>query len=83
MVNSGDPLYWIIAQLDGHFAADDVSPADASTWRECRRHIIRMRDGLLMVQTTLREERERGTPLTADTGRMLEGYAKFGLGAKN
>ena len=36
----------IIAQLDGLFAADDCSPADADRWKELKRHIIRMKDGL-------------------------------------
>jgi hypothetical protein len=35
---------------------------------------------LTLVQTTLREERDRGVPLSADTARKLEGYASFGLG---
>jgi hypothetical protein len=30
--------------------------------------------------TTLREEREHGIALTADTARKLEGYVRFGLG---
>jgi hypothetical protein len=77
-----DQLLRIIAQLDGLFAADDCSPADADRWQELKRHITRLRDALLLVETTLREERERGIPLTADTGRKLEGYARFGLGEK-
>jgi hypothetical protein len=39
-----------------------------------------MKDSLDLVQTTLREERERGKPLSTDTARKLEGYAHFGLG---
>jgi hypothetical protein len=33
-----------------------------------------------LVPTSLREERERGIPLSADTARKPEGYAHFGLG---
>jgi hypothetical protein len=75
-----DQLLRIMAVLDGHFAADDISPADADRWRELKRHVIRMKDALDLVHTTLREERERGIPLSADTASKLEGYARFGLG---
>jgi hypothetical protein len=36
-----DQVLRIIAQLDGLFAADDCSPADADRWRELKRHITR------------------------------------------
>jgi hypothetical protein len=36
-VSRKDQLIRIIAQLDGHFAADDASPADADRWRELKR----------------------------------------------
>jgi hypothetical protein len=75
-----DQLFRLIASLDSHFAADDQLPADAARWREFRRSVIRMKDALDLVQTTLRKEREQGVPLTADTARKLEGYARFGLG---
>jgi hypothetical protein len=77
-----DQLFRIIAKLDGHFAADDVSPADADRWRELKRHIVRMKDGLDLVATELRAQHERGIPLTDDAARKLEGYARFGLGEK-
>ena len=73
-------LFRLIAQLDSHFAADDQLPADGARWREFRRSVIRMKDALDPVQTTLREERERGVALIADTARKLEGYVRFGLG---
>jgi hypothetical protein len=41
-----DQLLRIMAALDGHFAADDCTPADADRWRELKRHIVRMRDAL-------------------------------------
>jgi hypothetical protein len=74
-----DRFYRLIAQLNGHFAADDMSPADAANWRECRRHILNMLDGLRLVEATLRVDRVRGIPLTTDTGRKLERYARFGI----
>jgi hypothetical protein len=74
-----DQFFRLIAQLDGHFAADDQSPADCNRWHELKRHLVRMKDALDLVETTLREERERGIPLTAETARKLEGYARFGL----
>jgi hypothetical protein len=71
-----------LAALDNHFAADDQLPADAARWRELKRHLVPMKDALDLVQTTLREERERGMALTADTAHKLEGYARFGLGGE-
>jgi hypothetical protein len=50
-----------------------------ANWREFRRHMVKVLDGLRLVETTLREERVRGIPLTADTGRKLERFARFGL----
>jgi hypothetical protein len=41
-----DQLLRIIARARDHFAADDVSPADADHSRALQRHIERMRDGL-------------------------------------
>jgi hypothetical protein len=75
-------LFRLIARLDDHFAADDQLPANAARWRELKRHVIQMKNALDLVQTTLREERERGVPLTSDTPRKLEGYARFGLGGE-
>jgi hypothetical protein len=39
-----------------------------------------MKDALNLVETTLREERERGRPFTAEMARKLEDYARWGLG---
>jgi hypothetical protein len=61
-----DQLLHIIAQLDGHFRSDDVSPADADGWKELKRHIVR----------------EIGMPMTDDEARKIESYARFGLGVK-
>jgi hypothetical protein len=75
-----DQLLRIIAVLDKHFAAEDQPPADRDRWRELLRRIVRMKDALNLVRTTLREERKRGIPPTPDTARKIEKYARFGLG---
>jgi hypothetical protein len=75
-----DQLLRIIAALDKHFAAEDQLPADRDRWRELLRRIVRMKDALNLVRTTLRKERKRGIPPTPDTARKLEGYVRFGLG---
>jgi hypothetical protein len=77
---AADRLFRIIAQLDSHFATDDHSPADVDRWRELKRQIARMRGGLVLIDITLREERELGNPFTADTARKLEQHTRFGLG---
>ena len=46
-----DQLLRILAALDGHFAADDCSPADADRWRELKRHITRIKDGLDLARS--------------------------------
>jgi len=74
-----DQLFGLIAVLDAHFLADDVSEADADRWRALRRHVVRMRDGLLLVETTLRERRERKMPFTDAEARKLEGYVRWAL----
>jgi hypothetical protein len=76
-----DQLLRLIACMNSHFTCDDRSPADCETWRQLRRHIVRMRDALTLVYITLREERKRGIPLTAETGRKLEGWAHWGSGS--
>jgi hypothetical protein len=78
-----DQLLRVVTQLDGHFAADDQSPADVERWRELKRHIARMLGALALIDITLRDERERGIPLSElseETARKLEKHAKFGLG---
>jgi hypothetical protein len=54
----------------------DQLPTDRDHWRELKRHVVRMKVTLNLVHTTLGEESERGIPLTAETGRKLEGYAQ-------
>jgi hypothetical protein len=75
-----DQLLRIIAALDKHFAAEDQLPADRDRWRELLRRIVRMKDALNLVRTTLRKERKRGIPPTPDTVRKIEKYARSGLG---
>jgi hypothetical protein len=70
-----DQLFRIVAQLDAF-----TSRPTTDAWRELKRHVIRVSDGLDLVHTNVREERERGTPFTADTARKIEGYARFGVG---
>jgi hypothetical protein len=48
-----DQLLRILAALDGHFAASDCSPADADRWRELKRHIVRMKNGLDLARFEL------------------------------
>jgi hypothetical protein len=38
-----------------------------------------MMDGLSLVETTLRMERELGRAATEEMARKVEGYARFGL----
>jgi hypothetical protein len=75
-----DQLLRIIAQLDGLFESEDVSPADADRWRELKRHITRMRTSLDLVATYIAKLRELGMPMTDDEAHKIEGYARFGLG---
>jgi hypothetical protein len=76
-----DQLLRILAVLDGHFAADDMSPADADRWRELKRHITRMKDGLDLARIEL-ESLERGAPQTKEiVGKALQ-HVRFGLGEK-
>jgi hypothetical protein len=79
-VSKKDALFRLTAQLDSHFAAEDVLPAHVEHWREVKRHIARMMGGLTLVEMTLREERERGIPITEEAVQKLESYARFGLG---
>jgi len=79
-VSKKDALFRLTAQLDSHFAAEDVLPAHLEHWREVKRHIARMMGGLTLVEMTLREERERGIPIAEEAVRKLEGYARLGLG---
>ena len=74
-----DQLVRILAALDGHFAADDISPADADRWRELKRHITRMKDGLDLTRIEL-ESLERGAPQTKDIVRKALQHVRFGLG---
>jgi hypothetical protein len=52
-VSRKDQLLHILAALDGHFAADYCSPADADRWRELLRHIVRMKDALDLARIEL------------------------------
>ena len=68
-----DQLLRILAALDGHFAADDCSPADADRWRELKRHITRIKDGLDLA---------RGAPQTKEiVGKALQ-HVRLGSARK-
>jgi hypothetical protein len=56
----GDQVLRIVAQLDGLFAAEGCSPADADRWRELKRHVTRMLSSLILVATSLAKMRELG-----------------------
>jgi hypothetical protein len=75
-----DHLFRLTAQLDSNFAMDAVLPAYVEHWCEVKRHIARMMGGLTLVEMTLREERERGIPISEETARKLERDVRFGLG---
>src|SRR5215471_17590314 len=68
-----DQLFRILSTLDGHFRADDCSPADADRWRELKRHILRMLDGLglahIELETAPRPRRDRDLNRGADRPR--------------
>jgi hypothetical protein len=82
MAKKRDQTLRIVTQLDGLFASDDVSPADADRWQELKRHITRMRTSLDLVVTSISKMRELGIPMTDDEARKVEGYARFGLDPK-
>ena len=48
-----DQLLRILVALDGHFSADDCSPADADRWRQLKRHIVCMKDALDLARIEL------------------------------
>jgi hypothetical protein len=52
-MSRNDQLLRILAQLDGVFAADDISPTDADRWRQLKRHIARMKDALDLARIEL------------------------------
>jgi hypothetical protein len=70
-----DQLYRILASLNGHFSPADISPADADQWRELKRLILRMKDGLGLARLEL----ESGS-VTAETARKALKHVHFGLG---
>jgi hypothetical protein len=57
-----DQLFRLLAQLDSHFAADDQLPADGARWRELKRHVTRMKDGLDLACIELENHRSSETP---------------------
>lgn len=76
MSKNKDQLFRILTALDGHFAADNISPADADRWKALMRHIVRMKKGLEMAHIEA-----RARPLTEERARMIERHLTFGLDA--
>jgi len=70
-----DQLPRILAAIDGHFAADDCSPADADRWRELKRHIARMKDALDLARIEL----DRKAP---EPSKALD-HVRWGLGVED
>jgi len=68
-----DQLLRILAALDGHFDADEVSPADQDRWKELKRHIVRMKDGIDMARIEVRGWND-------ERARVIERHLNFGLG---
>jgi hypothetical protein len=56
MIRTKDELFRTLVVLDGHLRADDVSPADANTWKELRHHLVRMQDGLGLARLELESD---------------------------
>jgi hypothetical protein len=65
-------LFTLLARMDA------ISPPTMHH-QQTGKHSSRTKDGLNLVETTLREERERGRPFDAEMAKKLEGYARFGL----
>jgi hypothetical protein len=69
-------LLQAMAQLDGHFAADDVSPTDAGSWVTVRWYLIRMLDGLGLARLEL----ESDVRSPEEQVRIALRLIRFGLG---
>ena len=74
-----DQLLRILFALDGHFADDSVSPADADGWCELKRHVVRMKEGLDLALTEL----VTGAPANQEKVRRALDYVRFELGVEN
>jgi hypothetical protein len=51
--NIADQMWCTVRQLDEHFAADNVSPADLDQWRKVKAKIVRMKDSLHLARIEL------------------------------
>jgi len=69
-----DQLFRILTALDGHFAADDVSPADADRWKALKRRIVRMKDGIDLARIEV-----HGGPLNEERARAIDRHLLFAL----
>jgi hypothetical protein len=69
-------LLQAMAQLDGHFAADDASSADAGSWVTVKWYLIRMLDGLGLARLEL----ESDVRSPEEQVRVALRHVRFGLG---
>jgi hypothetical protein len=69
-------LLQAMAQLDGHFATDDASPANAGSWVTVRWYLIRMLDGLGLARLEL----ESNVRSPEEQVRMALQHVRSGLG---
>ena len=74
-----DQLLRILFALDRHFDDDRVTPADADRWRELKRHVVRMKEGLDLALTEL----VNGAPANEEKVRKALNHVRFGLGVEN
>jgi len=74
-----DQLLRILFALDGHFADDGVSPADADRWRELKRRVVQMKEGLDLALADL----VSGAPAHEEKVRKALNHVRFGLGVEN
>jgi len=78
-VSRKDQLLRILFALDRHFDDDRVTPADADRWRELKRHVVRMKEGLDLALTEL----VSGAPANEEKVRKALDHVRFGVGVEN
>lgn len=74
-----DQLLRVLFALDRHFDDDRVTPADADRWRELKRHVVRMKEGLDLALTEL----VSGAPANEEKVRKALNHVRLGLGVEN
>jgi hypothetical protein len=71
-----DQLLRLMAHMDSHFDAADVSPADRDDWKALKRQILRMQDALGLASIEL----ESDVRPSEERARMALQHVRFGLG---